>query len=330
MHPPSPINVPNVISNHAGWPINDKGVFYIQELDLRPPLNNAGPNHVDSVLNMLLSRHYIEEIVSDSIDHSLQGDFVVAKLNHPYTSSYYYAAFDIYFIPSMNPVPANFDDAIAPCQSVGDDETLRSFPNSYSSFSPYTKRYIKCFVWPIPPPIPSKIPLPFPLSQKQSGWLVNRDSNISLNPLNSEKWMDEMRKWASQSSLVMECINARHWEANALDKGKYSDDLWPWLDDDNVKPAGPLYPPGAIHFFVLAKVEAIGCEGGFIRARNDHPFYYPDVDAPLPDEERGLVPEESGTATCHPRSSTVEQGPSRAVKVCSLDTIPPPPTFDTS
>src|SRR5258707_3337992 len=198
MHPPSPINVPNVISNHAGWPINDKGVFYIQELDLCPPLNNAGPNHVDSVLNMLLSRHYIEEIVSDSIDHLLQGDFVVAKLDHPYMSSYYYAAFDIYFIPLMNPVPANFDDAIASCQSVGDDETLRSFPNSYSSFPPYTKRYIKCFVWPIPPPIHSKIPLPFPLSQKQSGWLVNRDSNISLNPLNSEKWMDEMRKWASQ------------------------------------------------------------------------------------------------------------------------------------
>ena len=114
----------------------------------------------------------------------------------------------------------------------------------------------------------------------------------------------------------MECINVPHWEPNALYKGKYSDDLWPWLDDGNVKPAGPLYPPGAIRFFVLAKVEAIGHEGGFIRACNDHPFYYPDVDAPLPDKERGLVPEESGTATCHPRSSTVEQGSSRAVKAC--------------
>ena len=36
-------------------------------------ITHAGPNHADPVLDVLLSCHYIEEIVSDSVDHSLQG-----------------------------------------------------------------------------------------------------------------------------------------------------------------------------------------------------------------------------------------------------------------
>src|SRR5258705_11382953 len=91
--------------------------------------------------------------------------------------------------------------------------------------------------------------------------------------------MDEMRKWASCSSLVTECVNIPHWELNALYKGKYSDALWPWLDDSNVLPAGPSYPPGVIRFFVLAKVEAIGHKGKYIRAHYDCPFRCPDADA---------------------------------------------------
>ena len=83
MHPPSPIAVPNVSSIHAGWLINDKGVFYIWELDLPP-----GPNDAWSLLTTCTSCHHVEEIISDVIDHSLHEDFVAAKLDYPYVSSY--------------------------------------------------------------------------------------------------------------------------------------------------------------------------------------------------------------------------------------------------
>ena len=112
MSPPSPVAVPNANSIHLGWPINDRGVFYIRELDV-----HHGPNNVKSVLTTLSSHPYVEEIVSDGVDQSFQGDFVIGKFDHPYVSSYYYTTFDTHFLHSAisGPTPVSLNNAIASC-----------------------------------------------------------------------------------------------------------------------------------------------------------------------------------------------------------------------
>src|SRR5260370_15745731 len=106
----------------------------------------------------------------------------------------------------------------------------------------------------------------------------------------------------------MECVSVPHWHLDIPYRGKYGPFVWPWVHHSNVMPAGPTYPPGAIHFFASARVEVINHEEKFLRAPNEPLFCCPDVDGDksLPNEETQLPlgPEVSDITTCHLGSST--------------------------
>ncbi len=101
----SPVAIPNASRECHGWCIDGLGVFYIHKLEYKSALPCI------SVLSWL---DVVEEIVSDSLDQSLQGSFEKSELGIPYSSHYYWGIFDMYAIlnQSLLPPPPGLDHAI--------------------------------------------------------------------------------------------------------------------------------------------------------------------------------------------------------------------------
>src|ERR1700677_707399 len=128
-------------------------------------------------------------------------------------------------------------------------------------------------------PIPPSLPLPN-LSKPQSGWEVNLNRDVFLNELDPRKWTREMlRAIGPSKQVVIECVHVPQWTFQALIE---NEDRWLWADSDQVTPAGPSFPPGAIRFFSLCRLERVNGKLAFYREHSKQPFLYRDEG-----EERG-------------------------------------------
>src|SRR5260370_31209660 len=100
-------------------------------------------------------------------------------------------------------------------------------------------------------PFSPSSPLPLPsLSHPQDGWVVNLTGDVFLDWLDSSKWTEEMWKLIglSHQQAVVECVHISHWTYQVLIGNEHR---WHWVESNLVRPAGPLFPPGAIRFFCV-------------------------------------------------------------------------------
>ncbi len=171
----SPIVVPNVHRQYLGWNVDAAGVFYIRQL---PLLSNSDAQHLFQLQEVRSSKIITQEVHSDVVDHSEWGTFEDCKLEEDsYVYHYYYAVFDVYVLPflateGLNPNRTGLDKAINSCIQPDSDYSCDYFALDLNKFPSGAKRFLRCFVHPIPHPIPSPVPIRFTLHQTPHSWMV--------------------------------------------------------------------------------------------------------------------------------------------------------------
>ncbi|KAF8342106.1 uncharacterized protein EI90DRAFT_3115980 [Cantharellus anzutake] len=278
----SPIPVPNAVRLHQGWKINRQGIFHIRALELPSQDGPLRPSHFLSGQERI---PIVEEVVSPGVDHSLDGTFQGCKLDSPYSIHYYYAAFEVYIIPSECLISCPWlQNAINSCHQ-NDPEIA---PLQYHQFPHDARRYLRCFVHPMPPPILSPKPIPFTYSDTKSGWTVGKTlGEVSLKRVRPSEWTKSMKKATKGTSQgIAECVCMQHWEQHLIQNvdpvtsGPIGlvHELAIMFNDiqyrNRSKPAGPTYPPGAVRLLSLCTFTA----DGHIRVGFHVPFRFPEDD----------------------------------------------------
>ncbi len=88
-------------------------------------------------------------------------------------------------------------------------------------------------------------------------------------------------KLLSPSNMVAECINVPHWDQWYL--GEFRElNLWHWRSHPSVVPAGLMYPPGTIKFYVPLNTAHIQGRELFLQSLIDKPFGDDIDEAPEP------------------------------------------------
>jgi len=276
----SPIPVPNADRVHQGWKMNRQGVFYIRTLG---PPSQDGPLRPLRFLSGMERIARAEEVISPVVDHLLDGTFQECKLGSPYSIHYYDAVFEVYVLPSQTLVPRPWlQQAINSCEQ--NDSELS--PPEYNQFPHGARRYLRCFVRPMPPPIPSPEPIPFAYPDSKAGWTVGKTfGEIFLKRLDPSEWTKSMKKATMDNNQgIAECVCVQHWEQHNIDHTTSGSigvprELDPMFAgpryQDRFKPAGPTYPPGAVRFFSLYTLTH---DKHILLRFSSHPFRCPEDD----------------------------------------------------
>ncbi|KAF8309248.1 uncharacterized protein EI90DRAFT_3140879 [Cantharellus anzutake] len=76
------------------------------------------------------------------------------------------------------------------------------------------RRYLWCFVHPMPPPTPSPEPISFPYPDRKEGWTVGKTfGEVFLKRLDLLKWTKSMKRAITDNNKsIAECICMQHWE----------------------------------------------------------------------------------------------------------------------